>query len=246
MTVTPGWAGPTGMASATVLRFSRTERVFHWIHAAAFFAMLTSGLALYLPSLATTFGSRASVKTFHLFVAGGWICALLLTTALGSRRALRSTRRDLEEFTRADVDWLRRAGGRPGRFNAGQKAHAIVQAAFAVLFVLSGMLLWLGERDTRFRLDGTILLHDGATLFASLFVIGHLYLAVVHPSTRPALGGMFGGAVPARWAAQHHPRWTIEPPPPRPVAEPERSSVATWALAGLAVATGVATVLLFG
>jgi hypothetical protein len=29
-----------------------------------------------------------------------------------------------------------------------------------VLLAVSGVLLWLGERDTRFRLDSTIVLHD--------------------------------------------------------------------------------------
>ena len=32
-------------------RFSRTERLLHWVHAAAFFVLLGSGLVLYLPSL---------------------------------------------------------------------------------------------------------------------------------------------------------------------------------------------------
>ena len=38
-----------------------------------------------------------------------------------------------------------------GRFNAGQKLNAVSGRGFALLFAVSGLLLWLGERNTRFR-----------------------------------------------------------------------------------------------
>ena len=40
-------------------RFSRTERTLHWVHAAAFFVLLGSGLVLYLPKLSELVGRRA-------------------------------------------------------------------------------------------------------------------------------------------------------------------------------------------
>src|SRR5919201_1886470 len=80
-------------------------------------------------------------------------------------------------------------------------------AAFAVLFAISGFLLWYGERDTRFRLANTILLHDGLMYAALVLLAGHLYLSLVHPSTRHALRGITRGSVDAEWARRHHPRW---------------------------------------
>ena len=71
-----------------------------------------------------------------------------------------------------------------GRFNAAQKLNAAVTAAFAVLFAASGFLLWYGERDTRFRFSSTLVLHDGLMFVSLVLVAGHLYLALVHPSTR--------------------------------------------------------------
>lgn len=62
-------------------------------------------------------------------------------------------------------------------------------AAFAVLFALSGLLLWLGERNTSFRFASTIVVHDWLTFASLVLLLGHLYLAVIHPSTRHALGG---------------------------------------------------------
>lgn len=192
---------------ALVARFTRTERALHWIHTAGFLGMLVTGLVLYIPALAQAVGRRELVKNAHLLAAIGWLAALLVVAAAGNRSALRASWREFEGLDGDDWRWLRRRPAGPGRFNAGQKLHALVQAAFAVLFVVSGVLLWLGERNTSFRLDGTVVLHDVLTLAATVLVLGHVYLAVVHRSTRPALQGMVRGTVPAEWAARQHPKW---------------------------------------
>jgi formate dehydrogenase subunit gamma len=49
--------------------------------------------------------------------------------------------------------------------------------------------------------------HRWLTLLVLLPIAGHVYLAALHPPTRPALGGMLDGRVDERWAAEHHPRW---------------------------------------
>ena len=195
-----------------IVRFDRTERTLHWVHASAFMAMLATGLVLYLPMLAQIFSDRPLVKALHLAAAAAWLTALALIALLGNRRTLRRTRRDLDYFTADDLRWLRRQHVPPGRFNAGQKAHASVQAALAVLFVVSGSLLWLGERNTAFRLPGTIALHDVAMFVAVVLIAGHVAMAL---SQRPALEGMRYGTVPQDWAAEHHTAWTPAPPPPR-------------------------------
>jgi formate dehydrogenase subunit gamma len=85
--------------------------------------------------------------------------------------------------------------------------NAALTAAFTLLFLVSGLLLWLGERDTRFRFASTVLLHDGL-VYVSLAL--HLYLALLHPATRHALRGMVRGTVEAEWAERHHASWTPE------------------------------------
>lgn len=190
-----------------VTRFSRTERILHWVHAVAFFALLATGIVLYLPALAGTLGSRESVKDAHLYIAAGWGAFIALTVMLGDRRGVRRTMAEIEEFLPDDVRWLRRRSAPQGRFNAGQKLHTVVQAAFAALFTISGLLLWFGEQDTRLRLGGTIVLHDGVTLMAMVLVLGHLYLALVHPRTRHSTRGIVLGTVREDWAREHHARW---------------------------------------
>jgi len=193
-----------------VRRFSRTERAVHWVHASAFLVLLGSGLALYLPSLATEIGRRPLVKDVHLFTALAWAIALLAVVALGDRRGLRATTRELDVFDADDRRWLLGRHVRQGRFNAGQKLNAALTAAFAVLLAVSGVLLWLGERDTRFRLDSTIVLHDVVAYLSVALLAGHLYLAVIHPSTRHALRGMTVGTVREDWAREHHAKWPTD------------------------------------
>jgi formate dehydrogenase subunit gamma len=197
-----------------VLRFTRTERAIHWVHAAAFFVLLGSGLVLYVPALSEAIARRPLVKGIHIYAAVAWLVLIVAIVILGDRKALRRTAAELDVFDRDDRRWLRGYGAPQGRFNAGQKLNAAVTAAFAVLFAVSGALLWLGERDTRFRWESTVLLHDGLMYVSAVLVLGHLYLALIHPTTRHAMQGMTRGTVDAEWAARHHRKWAAEIEPP--------------------------------
>jgi formate dehydrogenase subunit gamma len=189
-------------------RFSRTERTLHWVNALGFFLLLVTGLILYLPSLEVLVGRRPLIKDVHFWGGVGWISALALVALLGDRRGLLRTARELDRFDPEDVRWLRRRLPAPqGRFNAGQKVNAALTAAFTLLFLVSGLLLWFGERDTRFRFASTVILHDGLMFAALVLLVGHLYLALIHPATRHALRGMTRGSVSEEWARAHHPRW---------------------------------------
>jgi formate dehydrogenase subunit gamma len=186
----------------------------HWVHATAFLVLLASGLCLYLPSLAEAVGRRPLLKDIHLYTAAAWAAALAAIVLFGDRRALRATAREIDRFDADDRAWLRRRGAPQGRLNAGQKINAVLTAAFAVLFSVTGVLLWYGERDTRFRFASTLLVHDWLMYVSFILFIGHLFLAVIYPKTRHALNGITRGWVDEEWALQHHRKW----------AEQQRSS----------------------
>ena len=198
-TATPG--------SEYVFRFTRTERALHWTHAVAFFVLLATGVALYVPSLTAAFGSRELLRDVHLVTAVAWAVALVAVLALGDRRAVRDTVRELDAFDEDDREWLRTFDAPQGRFNAGQKLNAAVTAAFAVLFAVSGFFLWYGARDNDFSSPSAILLHDGLTLVAIVLVAGHLYFTLIRPATRHSLRGMTLGTVRTEWARERHPKW---------------------------------------
>jgi len=189
-------------------RFSRTERVLHWANAFGFLTLLATGLVLYLPSLSVAVGRRPTVQAVHFWSGIAWISVLVLIVVAGDRRGVLRTARDLDRFDRDDFRWLLRRPRAPqGRFNAGQKLNAILTSAFAVLFLVSGLLLWFGERDTRLRFASTVVLHDGLMYASLVLLLGHLYLALIHPATRHALRGVTVGTVREDWAARHHPKW---------------------------------------
>ena len=188
-------------------RFGRTERALHWVHATGFFAMLATGLVLYLPALSELVARRNLVKNLHLFSALAWAIAIVLVVVLGDRRRLAADWREIETIDADDRRWLRGRRAPQGRFNAGQKVNTLLTVAFALLFVVSGFFLWLGERDHRFIFDGTGTVHDVLTLLSVILLVGHLYLALIHPSTRHALRGMTTGEVDESWARKHHAKW---------------------------------------
>jgi formate dehydrogenase subunit gamma len=192
-------------------RFSRTERTLHWANAVFFFLLLVTGLILYLPSLSVAFGQRTLWQDVHFWSGVAWVCVLAAIVLFGDRRGILRTAREIDGFDSDDFRWL--AGKKPapqGRFNAGQKINAALTAAFTVLFLVTGLLLWFGERDTRLRFASTVVIHDGLMYVAVALLIGHLYLALIHPATRHALRGITTGSVSDEWAEAHHAKWRPE------------------------------------
>jgi formate dehydrogenase subunit gamma len=185
----------TTTSDARLQRWTRTERALHWVHASAFCVLLASGLCLYLPSLAELVGRRPLLKHVHLYTAVAWAVALVLVLLAGDRRSLLRSAREVDHLSVH------------GRMNKGQKLNAIATAAFAILFAVSGFFLWYGERDTRFRLENALLVHDWLMYGSVILFLCHLYFAVILPSTRHSLNGITRGWVREEWAERHHPQW---------------------------------------
>ena len=173
------------------------------------------GLALYLPSLSNIV-ARPTAKAWHLWSAAVLGIGLVALVALGNRRALGRTARDLERLDGDDVRWLtggpkRFVTGEPappqGRFNAGQKLNAAITLGLMIVMAVTGLLLWYGEQDTQLRSRARSTSTTGARWILILLVAGHMYLAVLHPATRHALRGMTVGDVDREWAAEHHAKW---------------------------------------
>jgi formate dehydrogenase subunit gamma len=59
-------------------------------------------------------------------------------------------------------------------------------------------------------LSGTVYLHDTLMYLSVGIVAGHLYLSLIHPTTRHAFRGMTLGSVRADWARAHHSKWEAD------------------------------------
>jgi formate dehydrogenase subunit gamma len=198
-----------------VRRFSGAEQALHWLLAVSFLTMLATGLILYLPSLAEVAANRRLWKSIHLGAAlAFWFGTILIVSS--SAGGLSRTVGQIDRFDGDDRRWLawqvRQVGPRPpqGRFNAGQKLNTAVIAGLMVVFTISGTLMYLQEVDARFRGTSAILVHDIAMYIAIPLVIGHLYMAMLNPSTRHSLRGMVLGTVRRDWAREHHAKWERE------------------------------------
>ena len=192
-------------------RFSRTERTLHWANAAFFLFLLATGLILYLPRLSMEVGRRPLIQSLHFWSGVAWVGVLLGIVLVGDRRGILRDVREIDGFDGDDFRWLTGRKAPQGRFNAGQKLNTVLNLAFTVLFLVTGLLLWFGERNTQLRFASTVILHDGLMYVSVILLLGHLYLAVIHPTTRHALRGITVGSVSEEWAEAHHAKWKPEP-----------------------------------
>ncbi|HEU5319568.1 MAG TPA: cytochrome b/b6 domain-containing protein [Methylomirabilota bacterium] len=219
-------------------RFSATERALHWGFGLLYLSLLATGLPLMFPALRGWIRGYAPVVGFrlHLACAALWIVVTLAVIALGDRRVLGRSWRELTTFGPADAAWLRSfprwlvAGaaaradidGRVGRFNAGQKLNALFVAATSGLLLLTGLALVPIDGALPAALvtgAGSVELwrraHAWLTLLVLLPLAGHVFLALAFAPTRPSLRGMLSGAVDREWAARHYPRWCAAREPDR-------------------------------
>jgi len=204
-----------------VHRFSGSERIVHWLFAADIVALLISGLGLWLPpNLNPVIDHRDALRTVHLDAALAMLAIVI--PALSRGAPLNALWRDVEWFSREDWQWLgrifvparwRRDPLPPqGRFNAGQKLNTIAIAAATVGFVVTGAVMWQGERLPSSLALAADTWHLWLMWLIIPLIVGHIVLALVLPSTRPAMRGILFGAVRLDFARRRHARWVGETP----------------------------------
>lgn len=197
---------------ARLPRYCKTTRWFHWTFALSFLALATTGAVLLLrEALALEHGTVLGLVNAHKIIAVVFFSAPWLIAASGDTRRWLADMAEAMRFGRHDLEWLRGQGpallrGTPlpaqDKLNAGQKLNAIAIAGIAGVMAGSGLHLW-GDPGAFIAL----LLHLGGFIaWIPAFAV-HLFMALVNPSTRPALRGMVLGDVSRNWAEHHHGRW---------------------------------------
>jgi formate dehydrogenase subunit gamma len=199
--------------SRLIPRFGVSERVAHWLLALAFAVMLASGALM---------GGVGPLNHHILLLTHVGAAAVLLAGSavlVASRRSrppLAQTARDLRDFNATDRRWLRLAprayltGGElppSGRFNAGQKVNARLVLLVLLVLYVSGVGEMRRYAAVLQPLGFLGAFHGLAAGAAAALVAGHIYLALVHPGTRPAFRGITLGSVRRDWAEHHHAAW---------------------------------------
>ena len=119
-------------------------------------------------------------------------------------------------WTEADRRWLRRLKEYAtkqhrvepegvGFFNGGQKLYFWLIAVSALLFLITGVLMWFDNLVGRWIVVVSYVIHDFAALLMLAGFIIHVYEGTSHqPGT---FDSMIDGTVTERWAWTHHPAW---------------------------------------
>lgn len=182
-----------------VLRFTVTERLYHWAQALPFLVLLASGGLILAQRLAgAEWVGHATLARVHKVAGVSLPAAIFLVFLGGDRRTL-----------------LRNL--RPGcpKFNGGQKVNLYAQVVLIPVLVASGSIMWL--------IHGALLpwyVHVAAFAVACPLIAGHLFMAVINPATRKGLAGVFTGRVDAEWAREHYPGAYGPSAAPSPAPEP--------------------------
>ncbi|WP_084536449.1 formate dehydrogenase subunit gamma [Azospirillum halopraeferens] len=215
------WRGPItierGRARRWVPRFNSIDRFAHWTTALGFIALMLSGLVLtfgrfvLIPIMGH--GSFAPLadwsKYLHMASSVPFVLGLLLMLGLWIRDNIP---------TRADLIWLRQAGGlfsrhsvhpESGRFNAGQKGLFWLVVLGGLAMALTGYLLMTPFYYT--GIAGMQIIHIIHALLAMVLtavIFGHIYIGTV--GMEGAFDAMGRGVVDENWAIEHHKGWYDE------------------------------------
>ena len=200
------------MSNRDLQRFTFVERVVHWLVGISFLVLLLTGFAFSYPSLfwlTLPFGGGAAARVLHPWAGVVFEAGLVAMFFIWLK--------DMH-FARGDGKWLKSVRSYAthdeanvpdvGKYNAGQKIFFWVQSGLGVVFLVTGVPLWMPASFSSELLLVLRLLHFVAAVGGGLLLIVHSYLGTVaYPGT---VRGMLWGTVTREWARLHHALWAEE------------------------------------
>lgn len=211
------------MSARELLRFTKGERLFHWVYFVAFAVLALTGAFLYLPWLPFSIGEAGEMSRFiHRLFAVVLMAVPILTLVFSPRGFLADLKEGLSwrgEDLRAlgifltRYYWTGDSRGLPpqGKFTAGQKLNVTMQVLTFIVMAVTGLILWLGAGYVPiWALRWSVVLHGLAAFGVTCFVLVHIYMVTILPMTNRAIASIIVGTVSEEYAREHHPRWVEE------------------------------------
>lgn len=203
--------GTTRVHRGELLRHPVYTRFLHWSVAIFFVLSLLTGFAIYSPWLfhwiAPIFGGGTWTRALHpwfalLFTIAFFFQFLNWMAPMAWREADRRWMKRLRHYAtneeRLEADDV-------GFFNGGQKLYFWAIVVSAILFLITGVLMWFDHVVPRWVVAVSYVVHDLAALVMLAGFIIHVYEGTAHqPGT---FRSMIDGTVTERWAWTHHPAW---------------------------------------
>jgi len=135
-------------------------------------------------------------EVFFLFQFVNWFAPMAWGEA--DRRWMKRIRQYATNEDRVEAEDV-------GFFNGGQKLYFWTIAVSAILFLITGVLMWFDNVVPRWVVAISYIVHDLAALVMLAGFIIHVYEGTAHqPGT---FHSMIDGTVTDRWAWTHHPGW---------------------------------------
>lgn len=206
--------GTTRVHRGELLRHPAYTRFLHWSVAIFFILALLSGFALYTPWLyrwlTPLFGGGPRTRLLHpwfglifevffVFQFINWFAPMAWKE---------SDRRWMKRLRQYATNEERLEGEDVGFFNAGQKLYFWTIVVAAILFLITGVLMWFDNVVGRWVVAVSYVVHDLAALVMFAGLVIHIYEGTAQqPGT---FHSMIDGTVTDRWAWTHHPAWYRE------------------------------------
>jgi len=195
-------------------RYRPMQRLSHWIFVAAFFVLLFSGLALFVPAV-SEWTASANGRFAHR-VAAVVLMLVPVFYLLTDRKGLAQLLRDSFTYDKDDRAWFKhfipyvfgKATNLPpqGRINAGEKLHhAAIILGFLVISI-SGLMLWFWDGMSAPMRLTTLMVHDVSMLALAVLTVGHVFFVFVYG----AFSGMWSGFVTELYARVEHSKWLAQ------------------------------------
>jgi formate dehydrogenase subunit gamma len=203
--------GRTVVHPGEMVRHPVYTRVLHWSVAVFFILALLTGLAIYTPwlyrALTPLFGGGPTTRLLHPWFSLAFVVLFAfqfvnwlepMTWNRDDRRWMGQIRSYVTNAEAVEPEYV-------DFFNAGQKAYFWAIVISAVVFLVSGIVMWFPEIFGGLAVAICYVLHDIAALVMLGGFIVHVYEGTAaQPGT---FRSMTRGTVERRWAWTHHPAW---------------------------------------
>jgi formate dehydrogenase subunit gamma len=193
-------------------RFSAFERVLHWTTAVTFLYCFLSGIGIAYPKfhwLLGLLGGGDFARWLHPWAGVVFSIGAVLMVLKWARDMVITGEDILFLFKiKAYISGRHEELPEAGKFNAGQKLYAWVVFISAIVFLLTGVVIWFQESFSMGLVRLSIVIHEITFIIAGAFTLIHIYMGTV--GVPGSIWGMIGGKVSTTWAKFHHPRWYRE------------------------------------
>jgi formate dehydrogenase subunit gamma len=208
-----------------VPRFSVIERLSHWFYALFFLVAFVSGFLMWFPATREWLaGARHTFSHFHGGMGVLMVAIPLILFLLLDRRRLAADVREVDRWDGDDRRWFWaavRGGTLRGsdmppqrRLNAGQKVNAVLVAAMALGFLVTGTLLLNRVHLPAWLVSRALWLHGFLAVAAIALFLGHLAHVFLTSHGRDYLHAMILGRLSLETARARHSKWAalrVEP-----------------------------------